>query len=126
MPPEEGPWLFVIFVRHEHPHPSRFTAIPATCTSSPKDRGAGNRRGSSATFILLPDDAEEERTGTVHDCYVGEFPIAVVGDQRFDHEREKGVVGDGAHGIIGDAGRVGAADPGRVGEQRVEAAVAAL
>ena len=74
----------------------------------------------------MPDDTEEERAGTVHDGYVGKFPVAVVGNQRFDYEGEEGVVGNRAHGIVGDAGGVGTADPGWVGEKRVEAAVAAL
>lgn len=74
----------------------------------------------------MPDDAEKERTGTVHDCNVREFPISVVGNQRLDYEGEKGVVGNGAHGVVRDAGGVGAAYPGRVGEKRVEAAVATL
>ena len=74
----------------------------------------------------MPDDAEEERAGTVHDCYIWEFPVAVVRDQRFDDEGEEGVVGDGAHSVVGDAGGIGTADPGWVGEKRVETAIAAL
>ena len=126
MPPEESPWLFIILVPHQHSHPPRRTSVPAARISSPKDRGAGNRRGSAAALIFLPDDTEEKRTGTIHDCYVGELPIAVVWNQRFDDEGEEGVVGDGAHGIVGDTGWVGAANPGWVGEKRVEAAVATL
>lgn len=125
MPPEERPWLFVILVPHEHPYSPRFGAIPASCTCSAKDRGAGNGRRAAA-FIFLPDDAEKERAGTVHDCYVGESPVAVVGNQRLDYEGEEGVVGNGAHGVVGDAGGISAADPGWVGEERVEAAVTAL
>ena len=125
MPPEERPWLFVILVSHEHPYSPRFSAIPAACTCSAKDRGAANGR-SAAAFVFLPDDAEKERTGTVHDCDVGESPVAVVGNQRLDYEGEEGVVGNGAHGVVGDAGRISAADPGWVGEQRVEPAVTAL
>ena len=126
MPPEESPWLFIIFVPHQHSHPPRRTSVPAARISSPKDRGAGNRRGSAAALVFLPDDTEEKRPGTIHDCYVGELPIAVVWNQRFDDEGEEGVVGDGAHGIVGDASWVGAANPGWVGEKRVEAAVATL
>lgn len=125
MPPEESPRLFVIFVPHEHPHSSRISAIPAAYTSPAKNRGAGNRR-STAAFILLPDDAEKERSRTVHDCYVGEFPVAIVGNQRLDYEGEEGMVRDGAHSVVGDAGGMGAADPGWVGEERVEAAVTSL
>ena len=125
MPPEEGPRLFVILVPHEHPYSPRFSAIPAACTSSAKDRGAGNRR-SAAALIFLPNDAEKERAGTVHDCYVGEPPVAVVGNQRLDDEGEEGVVRDRAHGVVGDAGGIGATDPGWVGEERVEATVTAL
>lgn len=80
MPPEESPRLFVIFVPHQYPYSPRFTAIPAACTLPPKDRGAGDRRGSAAALVFLPDDAEEERAGTVHDRNVGEFPVAVVGN----------------------------------------------
>ena len=125
VPPEERPWLFVILVPHEHPYSPRFCAIPTSCTCSAKDRGAGNGR-SAAAFIFLPDDAEKEWPGTVHDCYVGESPVAVVGNQRLDYEGEEGVVGNGAHGVVGDAGGISAADPGWVGEERVEAAVTAL
>ena len=74
----------------------------------------------------MPDDAEKERAGTVHDCYVGKFPIAIVRNQRLDDEGEERVVRDGAHSIVGDAGGVGAANPSWVGEERVEAAVAPL
>ena len=79
VPPEESPWLFVVLVRHQYPYSPRLTAIPAACTSPSKDRGAGDGRGSPAAFVFLPDDAEEERTGAVHDCDVGKFPVAVVG-----------------------------------------------
>ena len=126
MPPEESPRLFIILVPHQHSHPPRRASVPPARICSPKDRGAGNRRGRATALILLPDDTEEERTGTVHDCNVGEFPIAVVWNQRFDDEGEEGVVGDGAHGIIRDTGGVGAANPGWVGEKRVETAVATL
>ena len=94
--------------------------------SSPKDGGASNGRGCAAAFIILPDDAEEERAGTVHDCYIRKLPIAIIGDQRFDYEGEEGMVRDGAHGVVGDACRVCAADPSWVGEKRVEAAIAPL
>ena len=125
MPSEERPWLLVIFIPHEYPHSPRFGAVPATCSGTTQDRRAGDRR-STAAFIFLPDDAEKERAGTVHDCDVGELPVAIVGDQRLDHEGEEWVMRDGAHCIIGDAGGIGAADPGRVGEKRVEAAVTTL
>ena len=125
MPPEESPRLLIILIPHQHSHPPRRASVPPARICSPKDRGAGNRRRATA-LILLPDDTEEQRTGTVHDCYVGEFPIAVVWNQRFDDEGEEGVVGDGAHGIVGDTGGIGAANPGWVGEERVEAAVATL
>lgn len=59
MPPEEGPWLFVILVPHKYPDSPRLTTIPAACTSSPQDRGAGDGRGSASSFVFLPDDAEE-------------------------------------------------------------------
>ena len=126
MPPEESPRLFIILVPHQHSHPPRRASVPPARICSPKDRGAGNRRGRATALVLLPDDTEEERTGTVHDCYVGEFPIAVVWNQRFNDEGEEGVVGNGAHGIVGDTGGVGAANPGWVGEKRVETAVATL
>ena len=74
----------------------------------------------------MPDDAEEERTGAVHDCDVGKFPVAVVGYEGFDYEGEEGVMGDGAHGVVGDAGGIGAADPGWIGEERVKATVTPL
>lgn len=74
----------------------------------------------------MPDDAEEERAGTVHDCYVRKFPIPIVGYERFDYKGEERVVGDGAHGVVGDAGGIRAADPGWVGKKRVEAAVATI
>ena len=80
MPPEKSPRLLVILVPHQYPYSARFTTIPAACTSSPKDRGTGNCRGGATPFIFLPDDAEKERTSTVHDSYIGKFPVAVVGD----------------------------------------------
>ena len=126
VPPEERPRLFVVLVTHQHPHSPRFTTIPGACTSSPKDRGGGDRRRSAAAFVFLPDDAEEERAGTVHDCYVRKFPIPIVRYERFDYKGEERVVGDGAHGVVGDAGGIRAADPGWVGKKRVEAAVATL
>ena len=126
VPPEERPWLFVVLVRHQHPYSPCLAAIPAACTCSDNDCGPADGRGGAAAFVLLPDDAEEEGTGAVHDCYVGKFPIAVVGYKGFNHEGEEGVVGDGAHGVVGDAGGIGAADPGWVGEERVQATVTPL
>lgn len=76
--------------------------------------------------VFFPDDGQEERAGAVHDRYVGERPIFVVGLKGFDDAEEEGVFGDAAHGVIGDAGWDCAVHPGRVGEERVETAVAAL
>lgn len=79
-----------------------------------------------STFVFLPDDGEEKGAGAVHDCYVGESPIAIVLNQRFDYELEERVVRDGAHGVVGDASGVGATYPGGVGKEGIETSVAAL
>ena len=34
--------------------------------------------GSDARQVLLPDDAEKQRAGVVHDGHVGDLPVAVV------------------------------------------------
>ena len=78
MPPEKSPWLLVILIPHQDPHPRFFHPIPPPRAS----RGPYKtpHLALAAAFVFLPDDGEEERAGAVHDCYVGEFPVAVVGD----------------------------------------------
>lgn len=76
--------------------------------------------------VFFPHDGEEKRTGGVHDGYIWDFPVAVVGLERLDYAAEEGMLGDGAHGVVGDAGGDRAADPGRVGEEGREGALAAV
>ena len=64
------------------------------------------------SHVLLPDDAEEERSGAVHDSDVRELPILVIGFQRFDHE--EGMCRFRAHGVVGDASGCGAPHPSRI------------
>lgn len=66
------------------------------------------------SHVLLPDDAEEERAGAVHDSDVRELPILVIGFQRFDHEEEEGMGRYRTHGVVGDASGCGAAHPSRI------------
>ena len=78
MPSKKGPRLLIILIPHQDPHPRFFQPIPPPRAS----RRAQNtpHLALAAAFVFLPDDGEEERAGAVHDCYVGEFPVAVVGD----------------------------------------------
>lgn len=108
---EKAPGMAVVLVLHENPHPT-----PARPVADILARG----------HVLLPDDAEEQGTGAVHDGDVGELPVLVVGLQRLNHQEEEGVGRGGAHGVVGDARGGGAAHPGGIGQQRVEPAIAPL
>lgn len=83
-----------------------------------KDANSPTSRTIAYIFIrchvLLPDDAEEERPGAVHDSDVRELPILVIGFQRFDHEEEEGMGRYGAHGVVRDASGCGAPHPCRI------------
>lgn len=114
MPPEKGPRLFVVLVRHQNPDATHFRPVPPSGVG--RVRGTEYGVGASTAFVFLPDDAEEEGAGAVHDGDVRELPVAVVGDQGFHYELEEWVVGDGTHGVVGYSGGVGTADPGWVGE----------
>ncbi len=124
MPPEKCPWLFVILVRHQHPHPAHLSPIPTASVS--RVGGAEHGIRAAAAFVFLPDHAEEERAGTVHDGNVRELPIAVVGDQGLHYELEERVVRNAAHNVVGDAGGMGAAHPCWIGQKGIETTVAAL
>ncbi len=71
--------------------------------------------------VFLPDDGEEQGTCAIHDRYVRQVPIFIVGGEGLDDTQEEGVFRNAAHGIVGDAGRYGAMHPSGVGEERVEA-----
>jgi len=64
--------------------------------------------------VLLPNDAEEQRTGVVHDRHVGNIPVAVVLVQVVKNVLEERVAGDTAHRIVRDSGRDGLPEPGMV------------
>ena len=78
MPSEKCPRLLVILVPHQDPHSRFLQPIPSPRASRRPQNTP--HLALAAAFVFLPDDGEEERAGAVHDCYVGEFPIAVIGD----------------------------------------------
>lgn len=108
---KKAPRMAIVLVLQENPYPP--TARPIANVLA---------RG----HVFLPDDAEKQGTGTVHDGDVGELPIFVVGLQGLNHQQEEGVGGDRSHGIVGDTRGGSAAHPGRIGQERVEPTVAAL
>lgn len=93
---EKAPRMTIVFILHEDPDPPTARAITNVLT-----------RG----HVFLPDDAEKQGTGAVHDGDVGELPVFVVGLQRLNHQEEKGMGGDGTHGVVGDARGSSAAHP---------------
>lgn len=103
---EETPRLFIVFVGHQDSDSGLF--------------------GGDLAHVLLPNDAQEEGTGVVHDGDVGDLPVAVVFLQAFDDTSEEWVFGDAAHSVIGDAGGDSFAQPGVVGEKRVKTPLTAI
>ena len=79
MPPEKRPRLPIVFIRHEHPHPPHLAAVPPSRACGGEDSRDGITDPAPA-LVFLPDYGEEKGPGAVHDGYVGEFPVAVVGD----------------------------------------------
>lgn len=108
---EKAPGVAIILVLHENSYPPTARSIANILC-----------RG----HVLLPDDAEEQRTGTVHDRDVRELPVFVVRFQGLNDQEEEGVGGDGTHGVVGDARGSRAAYPGGIGQEWVESAIAAL
>jgi len=80
MPPEKRPRLAIILVCHQHSHSSHFRSVPSPGRGCASAEDACNGIAGSAALVFLPDDGEEEGAGTVHDGYVGEFPVAVIRD----------------------------------------------
>ena len=80
----------------------------------------------SRAHVLLPDDAEEQGTGRVHDGDVWKEPLSVVALQRVDHPQEEWVLRNGSHDIVRYAGGHGPSKPGGVGKQGVKTSVTAL
>lgn len=68
---EEAPGMAIVLVLHENPYPSTARPVANILT-----------RG----HVFLPDDAEKQGTGTVHDGDVGELPVFVVGLQGLNHQ----------------------------------------
>ena len=103
---EEAPRMAVEHVRHQHPHAFMLSGrLPD---------------------VLLPDHAETQRPGGIHDGDVRQSPVAIVVLQLVDDPEEEGMLRHRAHGVVGDARWLGATHPGWVGEKRVESAVAPL
>ena len=84
---EEAPCVAVVLVLHQYAHSPARWAIASV-------RAGGH--------ILFPDHGQEERTGTVHDCYVRESPITVVAAEGFNDHQEERVALDSAHGVVRD------------------------
>jgi hypothetical protein len=109
---KEAPWVFVIpdgtvslvdvewklraclLFGHKDPHSALLGRAPAN--------------------ILLPDDAQKERAGAVHDSDVGNAPITIVLLEALDDAQEEGMLGHRAHSVVRDARGDGSADPGTV------------
>lgn len=109
VPAEETPGLLVVFVTHQYAYAAGLAAVPAAIVGR-SGRGHRCRRGDgggqlrdapyAASLVFLPDHREKQRSRAVHDCDIGEFPIAVVRNQRFDNEGKEWVVWDRAHGVV--------------------------
>ena len=85
---EKTPRMTVVLVLHEYANSTTCRTITSV--------GAG-------CHVSFPDDRQEERAGTVHDCYVRERPITIVAAEGFDDHEEERVAFDGAHCVIRDA-----------------------
>lgn len=103
---EEARGMFRIVLGHEDAHPLLL--------------------GRTIPVILLPDDAQEQGPGRVHDGDVRQKPTAVVDRQRVDGAQEEGMVRHRSHRIVRYARRHRTSHPGRIGQKRIETAVAAL
>lgn len=78
VPPEESPRLLVVLIPHQHPDPMILRAIPpATASRRSKER---SDLATASALVFLPDDGEKEGAGRIHDCNVGQLPVAVVRD----------------------------------------------
>lgn len=108
---EEAPGFLVVFVLHEN--------ADSAAGSGVANVGAGGH-------VFFPNNGEEEGPGAVHDGYVREAPVVVVGLEGLEDAQEEGVLGSGAHGVVGYSGGDGTVQPGGVGEQGIETSVTAL
>ena len=76
--------------------------------------------------VVLPENGEEKRTRGVHDRYVREAPVTIVGCKGLDDIEEKRVLRCGGHCIVRDSCWVGSMQPGGIGVERIETTCAAL